>query len=189
MTATKDVKETISNWLRSEEYPDAFSRFFTLWTLLNLYYNQSSQKDHELDRVLDFGRQNEKLFPFLKELTARMIVTECVGNGKEIQPPNSFVKTATLHLRGVLGIDTKPICENCRQAKRQHCEKIACETYVYGNMEAVARILYQIRCNLFHGDKTEYLDGFQAQRNRFLVKIGSEIVKQILSSISSDSLP
>jgi len=50
-------------------------------------------------------------------------------------------------------------------------------------MEALMRILYQIRCNLFHGDKIEYKNGEQADRNKFLVNIGNKMLEKVLCSI------
>ena len=41
------------------------------------------------------------------------------------------------------------------------------------------RILYQIRCNLFHGDKSELED----PRNLKLVGLGDEILRAILTEL------
>ena len=54
--------------------------------------------------------------------------------------------------------------------------------YNFGSMEALIRILYQVRCNLFHGDKTER-EEFQMGRNQLLVKIGDHITAAILNSL------
>lgn len=180
----QDVKETIKNWLLSENYPEDFLRFFMRWTLLNLYYDELSVEKLEINRVLDFGRKRENLFDLVEDATAELVRTECVGEGRATKPPNSWVKTATLHLREVLLTNSENVCKSCRPDKRQQCQNVAQKSYAFGNMEALARVLYQIRCNLFHGDKTEYEDGFQVARNRFLVRIGNDITEIILRSIS-----
>lgn len=58
----RTVKNTIKHWVRSRDYPKEFQEFFSKWVLLNRYYNKISDKDHERDRVLDFGRKYENLF-------------------------------------------------------------------------------------------------------------------------------
>ena len=47
------------------------------------------------------------------------------------------------------------------------------------------RILYQIRCNLFPGDKPELI-GSQGVRNKELVRIGNEILTHILHQLAQD---
>jgi len=44
-------------------------------------------------------------------------------------------------------------------------------------------IIYQIRCNLFHGDKNE-LNGSEGERNKRYVKIANEILLEILKRIN-----
>jgi len=39
---------------------------------------------------------------------------------------------------------------------------------------------------VFHGDKTEYKNGAQANRNRFLVDIGNEILEKLIYSIAEN---
>jgi len=181
------AKETITSWRKLGKYPEAFLHFFFQWTLLNLYYNALSKKIKEPYRVLEFGRKYENLFNNVKNDAIDLIKTECVGEGKEDAPPNSWVKTASLQLRKALNIDSNSVCANCRREKRRECEKIEIEPYTFGKMEALMRILYQIRCNLFHGDKTEYENGAQAERNKFLVKIGNKTLEIFLHSITENS--
>lgn len=52
----------------------------------------------------------------------------------------------------------------------------------FQDFEALIRVLYQIRCNLFHGDK---LDGneLQRSRNRELITNGNIILQKILEEI------
>ena len=114
---------------------------------------------------------------------ANIVGTECVGKGKLTAPPDAFVKEATLHLRNTLTIDSDKICNKCRTAKKTACQQIALKNYPFSDMEALIRILYQIRCNLYHGDKTEVRDEFQMARDRELARIGSYIIERLLFSI------
>jgi hypothetical protein len=175
------VKNTIRHWLTAREYPREFKEFFLKWTLLNLYYNEVSGKKHEADRVLEFGRKHESLFNKLKNEAVELVVMECVGRGPSTEPPDSWVKTATLQLREKLGINANA-CDTCRSDKRQKCQNVKTVKYEFGCMEALIRILYQVRCNLFHGDKTER-EEFQMGRNQLLVQIGDRITAVILNSL------
>jgi len=177
------AKETIRSWLKLGGYSEEFRHFFDQWTLLNLYYNECSKESKEVDKVLEFGRKYEESFGNVKNYAFDLMKTECVGNGKGDAPPVSWVKTASLQLRKALNIDPNSVCAGCRKEKRRECEKIKIEQYSFGKMEALMRILYQIRCNLFHGDKTEYKNGAQAKRNRSLVNTSNKILEKILFSI------
>lgn len=177
------VKQTIKSWVKSNNYPPEFLNFFFHWTLFNLFYNELSKEEEEVFRVLDFGRKHEKLFPRIKENMIALIRTECVGEGREDSPPNEWVKTASLKLRRVLHVNPRSICTKCRNKKRQECQQVKIRPYKFGEMEAAMRILYQIRCNLFHGDKTEHTNGEQAKRNWFLVEASDKIIERILHSI------
>lgn len=177
------AKETIKNWLSSKNYPSEFLNFFFRWTLLNLYYNALASKNKESDRVREFGKRYEKLFDNVKNSVIELIKTECVGNGKDIAPPNGRIKTASLQLRKILNIDFSRVCAACRIEKRKACKRIKTEQCTYGRMEALMIVLYQIRCNLFHGDKTEYENGEQAERNKLLVNLGNKILEKILHSL------
>jgi hypothetical protein len=180
-----NAKETSKNWLLLNDYPKDFHAFFFQWTLLNLFYNELSQERSEMQRVLEFGRKYENLFDLVKNAASDLMREECVGDGKNDQAPSSPIKIASLKLRTTLGIKQYDVCVKCRSSKRRACLTIRTKPYGYGNFEALMTILYQIRCNLFHGDKTEYRNGFQAQRNILLVSIGNRILEQTLFSISS----
>jgi len=181
----QNAKEVIRDWLASRNYPEQFKDFFFHWTLLNLYYDALSKEEKETKRILEFGRKNENLFSSVKIDAEELVMTECVGRGKGPVPPNSWVKTATLQLREALDIDGLHVCAKCRVVKKNECKSIKLEQYNFGNMEALMRILYQVRCNLFHGKKTEHTDGDQVARNRFLVNIGNGVLGEVLHSIQA----
>lgn len=178
------VKETIRSWMKCGGYPREFLNLFSHWTLFNLFYNEFSEESEEVFGVLDFGKKHESLFPNIEETAFSLVQTECVGEGRGDNPPNEWVKTASLQLRQALHMDTKRICASCRSRKRQECQKVQTKSYKFGKLEATLRILYQIRCNLFHGDKTEHTNGEQAERNWFLVRVADEILKSILWSVA-----
>ena len=178
------AKDTIRRWLASKGYPSEFLRFFFKWTLLNLFYNELSNEPREVNRVLVFGRKNEELLDdWILKHTARLVQHECVGDGIGEAPPSSWVKTASMRLREYLNLDKEAICTKCRRGKRTKCQGIQLENYRFGPFEALMRIVYQIRCNLFHGNKSEYQNN-QGRRNRDLVIASNAILEAVLEKIS-----
>jgi hypothetical protein len=179
----KEAKETIRDWVSSINYPEEYQSLFKYWVLLNLYYNELSDEKNEVDRVLSLGRAESYLFGALIDEASEIVRTECVGNGKLASAPDAFVKEATLHLRKTLKINSDEICIKCRPDKKAACQQVTLKNYSFDDMEALIRIVYQIRCNLFHGDKTEVRDKFQMERDRELARLGSRIVQRLLFSI------
>lgn len=51
--------------------------------------------------------------------------------------------------------------------------------YDFKELEALIRIVYQIRCNMFHGGKHGERDRFQMDRDKKLAKSGAEIVEKL----------
>ena len=180
---TQRARAVIRDWLSSREYPEQFKAFFFHWTLLNLYYNALSKEKKEIKRVLEFGRKHENLFESVKICAEDLVKTECVGSKIGPAPPNGWVKTATLQLRDALNVDGLSVCGRCREEKETACRTVKLKQHDFGNMEALMSILYQIRCNLFHGEKTEHTNGNQVTRNRLLVKIGNTALEKILDLI------
>ena len=187
---TKVAKNTIRRWLLSQNYPPEFQQFFFRWTLLNQCYNEISDELSETGRVLEFGRKNEKLINQPRSSTRailasaiRLVQDECVGDGRGESPPNSWVKTASMQLREKMNIDIATICKRCRRNKYLECQNIQLENYKFSPFEALSRIVYQVRCNLFHGDKSEY-KGEQGRRNKDLVVASNIILDNVLKEIS-----
>ena len=52
-------------------------------------------------------------------------------------------------------------------------------------MGALLRLVYQVRCNLIHGDKRFMARGFQGDRDHELVRLSYKILKIILREIGS----
>ena len=164
--------------------PIGILRVLLKWTLLNLFYNEISNEQYEVDRVLEFGRNYGNLLDdHMLRYAAHLVQDECVGKGKGEAPPNSWVKTASMQLREYLNLDKNAICSQCRKNKRTKCQQIQLENYDFGIFEALMRIIYQVRCNLFHGDKSEY-KGYQGRRNEKLVTASNMILERVLEKIS-----
>ena len=181
----ENVKKTIRDWIeRPIKVPENYTEFFIQWTLLNLYYNAKySDLREEYKKILKFGVCFKFLFNKLKDKEENikiLIKDECIGNGRSTSVPSDHVKTATIQLREKLGIANG--CENCREIKRRECQKIALTDHIYEPFEAILRVIYQIRCNLFHGNKL-VLEGDQFERDRKLINAGNSILEIVLEQL------
>lgn len=178
------AKETIQEWLNNAgRLPEESDKFFNMWVLLNAYYNEKYTEREELKRVLHFGRDFEFIFVSLDgEILKGFIVPECIGNGKLTEPPDEYVKNASEFLKNILRVTYN--CERCRDNKKIRCnQNVIAANYGFQNFEALIRILYQIRCNLFHGDK---LDDEECQqlRNDEIITKGNNILRTVLEEIA-----
>lgn len=178
----RKAKNAIRTWLSFGAYPEEYLHFFFYWSLFNSYYGLSVSNGGDKSKVLSFGRQYKALWNGLIKANARDLVDqECVGDGKGENSPSSEVKAATNYLRSSLGVNKKLVCNNCRPNKRSKCSGVT-EKGKYGRLEALLRIIYQIRCNLIHGDKVELTEE-QGERNKRLVRLANPILREILSNL------
>ena len=183
----EDIKKTIKDWIkRPRNVPKNYKKFFNQWILLNLYYNAKyPDLKEEVKKILKLGKSYKNLFDKLmnkRKHIAALIKEECVGNGSSTSIPSNHIKTATMQLREKLEIENG--CENCREEKRSECQGINPTEYNFEPFEAILRIIYQVRCNLFHGDKL-ILVGYQFERDKLLIKASSSILDMLLNQIIS----
>lgn len=173
----REASEVITHYIKyKEEYPRHYYDFFLHWNLINPLYNACSSKDYEALRIIDFGKKMEIYLwdDTLESLSKELVDLECVGDGRDDARPNKYVRLATLHLRKEFQLKSNT-CSTCR--KKDYCEQE--ENDDFHKLDAIMRILYQIRCNLFHGDKLEL-----TRRNKKLVRIGNNILTEILQRIA-----
>jgi len=179
----KEAIETIQNYLLNNlDYPNSYKTLFFRWSLINPLYNACSEERSEVNRILDFGKKYNYLWnKRIKQKTKKLIIEECVGKGRYHELAKN-VLSATEYLRNELKIDSN-ICDICRK-KKDICNSNIINNNEFEKLDAVMRIIYQIRCNLFHGDKSE-LYGSEGERNKRYVKIANEILLEILKRIDS----
>ena len=196
MCTEPQAKKIIQNW-SGKSHPKYSQEFFTDWSLLNLYYHSLDSNLKDKASVLKFGRdKNTLMWESVREYANKLVLLECIGNGEGASKPQNEVINATLCLRNFFGITPTSVCPTCR--KRLTCSKTIVSS---GNakrfdieFEALMRIVYQIRNNLFHGNKFALKsdegiliagdDPEQAERNKKLICISNDILKQILVNLS-----
>ena len=179
----KEAIETIQNYLLNNlDYPASYKTLFFRWSLINPLYNACSEEKLEVIRILNFGKKYNYLWNNrIEQKTKKLIKEECVGKGRDHEL-DKYVLSATKYLRNELKIDSN-ICNICRK-KKDICNSNEIENNEFEKLDAVMRIIYQIRCNLFHGDKSE-LNGPKGVRNKSYVRIANEILLVILKRIDS----
>ena len=171
--------EVINHYNKHKKvYPEYYYDFFLQWSLINPLYNACSRNEKEVCRVIEFGKKFGNLWnDKIESLTSELVALECVGVGRNGAQPNKYVRLATLYLRKEFQLNSN-ICSNCK--KKDYCERDGNNNF--HKLDAIMRILYQIRCNLFHGDKPELI-GSQGVRNKKLVCIGNKIITNILHQL------
>jgi hypothetical protein len=180
---------SVQYWLDgSAHYPTNFTDFFLRWMLFNAYCSKYQASDKQ--GVIEFAKEhgaNLWNVQSVQDIAVKLANAECVGNGANEAPPHSEVKYAHELLQQMFGIDHQITCQHvCRVNKRTACLSIVPRDFsppVSPSM-ALYRIIYQVRCNLFHGDKVD-LDVFQIDRDEFLVSCGTELMDVTLHYISN----
>jgi len=181
------VIESIRYWLSNrQDYPTAYNEFFIKWMLFNSYY--SKYKIGNNKGVMKFGEEHGDTIwatRNLADVARQFAEIECVGNGRGENPPHPEVKSATVFLRKLFGIVHDRICsEVCRETKRRECSKLRFDSWAGNPTYALLRIVYQVRCNLFHGDKLEY-NGVKGPRNLILLEHSIKTLDIVLTHIST----
>ena len=173
--------------------PWEYMRFAFAWMTFNRIYNENNSDRNEASRVISVGDQLEGIWDKVSDLARQLVSLECIGGEKDpsgILKPRSEVKSATLYLREYFHVDDGPDIHNChfqacRPEKRAVCNPVAAGPWSRSKMGALLRLVYQVRCNLVHGDKRLMARGFQGERDHRLVELSYEILKIILREIGS----
>lgn len=175
------------------EIPPDYMRFAIAWSTLNRVYNENRSERFETQQVISFGDQIEGLWEAVAPRARALVLLECIGGEKDpsgILKPKPEVKSATIYLREYFhiddGIDSNDChFHACRPEKRAVCNPVASDPWGRSKMGALLRLVYQVRCNLVHGDKRLMASGFQRERDHRLVELSYEILKIILREIVS----
>ncbi len=174
--------------------PDEYMHFAVTWSTFNRVYNENSDKGSEPQRVIDTGNKLDNNWGAVTKLALELVSLECIGGEKDpsgILRPNPVVKSATIFLREFFNIDASIQEHNChfagcRPEKREVCNPVGVRPWHDTKMAALLRLIYQVRCNLVHGDKRLNNYGYQLERDHQLVHLSYEIIKIILREVGSE---
>jgi len=198
MPIAEDTKREIEAVLRPgfyllQEYQD----FLIRWIAFNRAYNDL-EKGKDWQKVLDIGDRLQGNWPEVSDLATQMVSLECIG-GKDagdsrLLKPSTWVKSATVYLREQLDLVSSADprgCQfaSCRPEKRMLCEgeDVELEPWDRGEMAALLKLVYQVRCNLVHGDKRLFDRDIQTNRDCELVRTSTRILDRVLEFLLQDT--
>lgn len=142
-----DIRKFVGDWInKGNNETDEYDKFFAYFVVLNFLYN------HDCEGV---SSERERLVLF---------VAKTISDNKFENFKITFNNNSELTKQQILDMRTN---KNSKLYKLEDVEN--------GNIVSIFLMIYQIRCNLFHGGKELYVD-----RNKKLVKEANEILKQFL---------
>ena len=142
-----EIKNFVNDWVNNgNQSNDTYNKFFAYFVALNFLYN------HEFENI---SSERERLALFV----AKMISDNKFRDFKITLDNNSEL--------------TKRQILDMRAGKPSKLYKL--EDIKNGNIVSIFLMIYQIRCNLFHGGKELYCD-----RDKNLVNDANCILKQFL---------
>ena len=122
-----------------EERADYF-KFAMVWMSMNSYYSSKYDERYEWQRIERLAQDCEDLYQTLRQDEMKDVITE-------------FAATGWLH--GISGE------RDCVSDERDPDDEAKKANFSDGldDAEHFLKVLYRIRCNFFHGDKSLHLEG------------------------------
>lgn len=162
--------------------------FLIRWVAFNRAYNELEDDNKEWKRVIEIGKRLQHHWNAeIQQLARNLVHLECVGvrhkKDSWLLAPDPRIKSATVYLRQKLGVHPTAqvgACDFCREEKRILCTKVGLNNWSDGEMAALLRIIYQVRCNLVHGDKRLHARDIQTERDQELMQLSTDILHQAL---------
>lgn len=196
--------QDIHDSFTGQPWPSEYNELFRLWGYFNSMYTILYPDGGERKQMACFALHDSSQ-PIWDALAATSRVENlakqpCIGDGRDgVDKPNHRTNLAFYTLRNLFQLDIEQICQKkkCQERKRQgwtvcarqgqrHWDALL-QVYTEPNhayhipLGATLAIVYQIRCNLFHGCKME-LNGEQRKRNELLAGLGVAIMTTVLDN-------
>lgn len=178
-----------------------YIEFLVKWIAFNRAYHELYPKMKDREGALAYAISVKDRWSALEPLALRLASLECIGGERAsnagILRPKWEVKWATRWLRERLGLDEanpdKCHFAGCRVIKRAVCDGVRYQTDKItrlegeGEVAALLRLVYQVRCNVFHGEKGLLLsDSAQTNRDKDLVDISARVIDQCIDWLVED---
>jgi len=167
----------------------AYQSFLVKWIAFNRAYNDLEQGTRgDREKVFAVGQKLQDHWGEVSDMARQLVSMECIGServeGSDLLKPTKWVKSATLYLRERLSLMSPAdprACElaACRATKRELCSE-GFDPWPEQEMAALLRLVYQVRCNLVHGDKRLFDQDIQTNRDDQLVQVSTQIVDRVL---------
>ncbi len=168
--------------------PEEYAQFMVHWIAFNRAYNELRNDEEESNRVLGVGDELKQHWPEIIAPATALVRLECIGAERiprqTLLRPTRWVKSATLFLRHQLKIiPSYPDCARdpsfCRENKVAICQPVGIDPWGRSEMAALLRLVYQVRCNLFHGEKRLGVRDVQTNQDQQLVKVSIIILNTV----------
>jgi hypothetical protein len=193
MPVSQETQLEIDSALHSRgRLPQGYIAFMVKWMAFNRAYNELEDKSGDWKKVAAVAENHKERWLELIDLATELVSIECIGSepirGSDLVAPKPIVKAATLFLRENLGLVANVDTTNCafsgceRDEKRRICNLVAInQPWNQSELTALLRLVYQVRCNLMHGEKRiRNNDQYQTNRDRELIRISSQILDHVL---------
>ncbi|HEC36341.1 MAG TPA: hypothetical protein ENI39_07390 [Anaerolineae bacterium] len=170
--------------------PNSYHSFLVKWVAFNRAYNDLDLRvNGDREKVLAVGERLQDHWGEVSDLARRLVSLECIGGerveGSDLLKPTEWVKSATLYLRERFSLapsTDQQACEfaACRPEKQRLCNGVKHDPWDKEEMAALLRLVYQVRCNLVHGDKRLSGQNTQTNRDRRLIEISTQVLDRVL---------
>jgi hypothetical protein len=188
MPLTLETKNELLAIRDGIDLPNDYIQFMVRWIAFNRAFNELRKDADETARVLGLADDLSERWREIIPQSRRMVLLECIGAdavpNEPLLRPNRAVKSATVYLRQKLMIKPGyPACIQdgtfCRRSKISMCSAVGIEPWNRSEMAAVLRIIYQLRCNLFHGEKRLTTPDVHTNKDREFIAVSNEILAAI----------
>ena len=188
MSLSEQTRKELRALRDGVDLPGEYTQFMVHWIAFNRAYNELRFDEEESARVLGIGDDLQTHWKEVSGLARSLVSLECIGadrvQSQTLLRPNHWVKSATIFLRYRLRITPSyPNCRNdpsfCRANKVSICRPVNVDPWGRTEMAALLRLIYQVRCNLFHGDHQLTAPDTQTNRDRELVVVSTDILNSV----------
>lgn len=158
------VLERVKQWqIKASQENNSFNRFISLWIAYNMIYGIYSKKEYPLESF-DKNNDGEKAVR-IKNLLINS------------EPLKQYLIQNTSELADSLAPFREEYWKKDQISLIKHLHNASRKRSYEHLIDTILKILYKIRCNLFHGEK-EFLNGSQNE----LLRICSNILEEILNA-------
>jgi len=195
MKISEETQIELNDALSGFALPTEYGIFARKWIAFNRAYNEISKKKYEWAKVeaigdilQDYWKEGE-----IKRLAAQLVNLECIGGERfedqRLLKPKVYVKAATLHLRSQFFEEADPshcVFHECREEKQELCNQVTFtnqknpDKYRHREVAALLCLVYQVRCNLVHGEKRIGQEDIQTNRDSDLIEFSTYILDRII---------
>lgn len=175
------------------QHIETYFAFLRKWMAFNRVYSELTTPKEDSKKVIAIADSLQNHWSEIVDLAQLIVSMECIGSKNienQLLQPEEWPKSATLYLREyfklTLGVDpTRCRFAACRLEKKGLCDTVqfknaSLNAWHRHEMAALLMLVYQVRCNLVHGDKRLAAEDAQTARDLDLIRVSSQILDRVL---------